>query len=202
MIHTHQFSGVTVRTGDILFTRDGTENSLFGALWNLFGNIIPGDLDHCMVYVGPGVRFIESAARGVVLIEMVGDDWNPEPCAVERLMVDTLVAVGDPTAGRELTSEQQTQIRENAVAFCMEQVRKGKPYNVDFFDPETDGAFYCSQLVYKAYQSQGINLHPTDSVNGLLYQSVVLPEELWNACLVRQRLENAAEPQRKHPDTH
>jgi len=32
----------------------------------------------------------------------------------------------------------------------------GKPYNLNFFDPETAKAFYCSQLAYKAYQSVGL----------------------------------------------
>jgi hypothetical protein len=76
MIYTHTFNGVAARTGDILFTRDEESGSVFGAIWKLLGYALPGDLDHTALYVGPGIRFIESAAKGVVLVKMEGDRWQ------------------------------------------------------------------------------------------------------------------------------
>jgi hypothetical protein len=189
MIYTHEFEGVRARSGDILFTRDGTPGSLFGGLWGLLGRILPGDLDHVALYVGPGVRFIESAAKGVVVCEMPGPGWNAAACAGERLLLDELVGIADPLASRGLPPEDQNRIRESVVAYCLEQVAERKPYNVNFFDPGTDGAFYCSQLVYKAYLPQGINLHGRSEADELPFaQGIVFPEDIWNACHERNRI--------------
>lgn len=191
MIHSHTFHGVTARTGDILFTRDGQEGSLFGEFWRLIGRIIPSEFSHVALYVGPGVRFVESAARGVLVVEMEGDEWSGTRYGAERLLVDQLVAVGDPLAGRGISPERESEIRENVVAYCLQQAREDKPYNIRFFNPETDGAFYCSQLVYKAYRAQGINLHihiGEDADSPLA--PIVLPEDLWNACNVKRQIES------------
>lgn len=189
-MHTHQFYGVIAKTGDILFTRDGEPGSLFGEIWKLLGNILPGDLDHAALFLGPGIRFVESAAKGVVVVEMEGDEWDGTRYGTERLLIDELVGVGDPTAGRGISPEREIEIRENVVAYCLHQARRQKPYNLRFFDPESDGAFYCSQLVYKAYQAKGIALHEHvgDEAESLL-APIVLPKDLWNACNVRQRID-------------
>lgn len=189
MLHTFSFNGVTAKTGDILFTRDGQAGSLFGELWKLLGHVLPGDLDHCAMYLGPGIRFVESAAKGVVVVEMQGDKWDGIRYGKERLLVDELIGVGDPIAGRGIASERENEIRENVVAYCLEQARERKPYNLNFFNPEKDGAFYCSQLVYKAYETQAINLHvhigeSADSP----FASLVFPEDVWNACLKKERV--------------
>ncbi len=186
MLHTFQFDGVAVQSGDILFTQDGEKGSLFGEFWRLIGRAFPSEFSHCAMYLGPGVRFVESAAKGVVVVEMQGDEWDGLKYGKQRLLVDQLIAIGDPTAGRNLTPEQETQIRESAVAFCLKQAAESKPYNIDFFNPETDSAFYCSQLVYKAYAEQGINLH--DETQKSLLAKIVLPEELWDACRVKHHL--------------
>jgi hypothetical protein len=190
MIYTHSFQGITARTGDILFTRDGESGSLFGEIWKLLGYILPGDLDHCAMYLGPGVRFVESAARGVVVCEFAGDAWTATPYAAQRLLIDELVGIGDPIAGRGIALEQEIELREHAVAYCLAQAAEQKPYNIDFFNPQTDGAFYCSQLVYKAYAAQGIDLHvhAGESANSLL-APIVFPEDVWNACHARRTLQ-------------
>lgn len=189
MIYTHNFDGVTAKTGDILFTRDGESGSLFGAIWKVLGYVLPGDLDHTALYIGPGIRFIESAAKGVVVVTMEGENWEGKRYGKERLLIDELVGIGNPIAGRGISEEQEVQIRENVVGYCMAQVAEAKPYNLDFFDPETDGAFYCTQLLYKAYQSQGINLHvhQGDDSESLL-APLVLPKDVWNACLKKERV--------------
>ena len=47
-IYTHSYYGLMVSTGDIICTRDGEENSLFGKLWGLLGKLVPGEVDHAM----------------------------------------------------------------------------------------------------------------------------------------------------------
>lgn len=190
MIHTHTFNGVTAKTGDILFTHDGNEDSLFGKFWRIIGRLFPSDYSHVTLYLGPGIRFIESAAKGVEVIEFPGDTWDATPHGKQRLLVDELIGIGDPIAGRGLSAARENEIRENVVAYCLEQVREQKPYNIDFFNPDTDGAFYCSQLIYKAYQAQGINLHveigeDADSP----FSAIVLPEDLWAGCRVKHRID-------------
>lgn len=194
MIHTHTFHGVTAKSGDILFTRDGDPDSLFGKLWRLIGRLFPSEFSHVALYLGPGIRFIESAAKGVEVVEFQGEEWEATPYGKERLLVDQLIGIGDPIAGRGISAERENEIRENVIAYCLEQVKEQKPYNLQFFNPETDGAFYCSQLIYKAYLAQGINLHieiGEDADSPL--SPIVMPEDLWNACNVKQRIENANE---------
>lgn len=193
MIHSHSFNGVVARSGDVLFTRDGTPNSIFGQLWRAFGHILPGDLDHVALYVGPGVRFVESAANGVVLVDMAGDTWDAERYARERLLLDELVGVANPLAGQGLSEADETRIREGVVAYCLKQVSERKPYNLNFFDPEKEGAFYCSQLVYKAYARFGIELHGIGQADANpLMAPIVLPEDIWNACADKQRVPGIA----------
>jgi len=187
MIYSHRFNGVSAKTGDILFTRDGQEGSVFGEIWKLLGHALPGDFDHCAMYLGPGVRFVESAAKGVVVVQFAGDDWDAIPYGEERLLVDELIGVGDAIAGRGFTPEQENEIRENVVAYCLRQAAESKPYNLDFFNPDTDGAFYCSQLVYKAYKDQGIDLDPREE-NQELLQAIVFPADLWKTCRARERV--------------
>jgi hypothetical protein len=180
MIYQHTFSGLTVATGDILCTQDGVEGSLFGQLWRLVGRIVPGEVDHCLVYVGPGGRCIESGARGVIEFEMPGSEWDAETVWKERLLLDTLFGVVYPLENRGLTEAEEQRLRLGVVAFCREQVAQGKPYNLNVFNPETDGAFYCSQLIYKAYLEQGIDLNPEESLlNGPLTGKIIFPTDLW-----------------------
>lgn len=189
MVYSHTFSGVTAKTGDILFTHDGDPGSLFGEFWRLIGRVLPSEYSHVALYLGPGVRFVESAARGVAVVEFAGDTWDARHYGKERLLIDELIGIGDPLSGRGILPARETEIRENVVAYCLDKARTEKPYNLNFFDPEKDAAFYCSQLVYKAYKAQGINLHVhvgEDADSPLA--PIVLPEDLWTACLVKQRV--------------
>jgi hypothetical protein len=183
VIYTHSFNGVTAKTGDILFTHDGDEGSLFGRCWKLIGRVFPGEFSHAALYVGPGVRFVESAARGVEVVEFASDSWDAVNHGKERLLVDQLIGIGDPIAGRGISAKQEIETRENVVAYCLRQASNEKAYNFNVFNPETDGAFYCSQLAYKAYKTQGIDLHPqTEKDANSPLAAIVFPEELWNAC--------------------
>jgi hypothetical protein len=194
MLYRHTLNGLEVVSGDILFTRDGVPGSPFGQVWALLGRLLlPGDLDHCLLYAGPRGRCIESAARGVRVFDMPGETWDSEPLAGERLLLDELVGAADPLAGRGLSPTEAARLRESVLAFCMGHAVERKPYNLNFFNPDTDGAFYCSQLVYRAYLHHGLDLRgpaPTDSHP--ILGRIVLPENIWNACHVKRRVSDGS----------
>jgi hypothetical protein len=181
VVYAHQFNGLPVQTGDILCTHDGVEGSLFGQFWRLMGKLTPGEVDHCILYLGPGGRCVESALRGVLAYEMPGGEWDAGPLEKKRQLLDTLVGIAYPLEGRNLSPEEEWRIRTNVAAFCLEKVARRKPYNLNFFDPQTDGAYYCSQLIYKAYLTQGIDLNTNQGVPGdPLLGRIVFPMEIWN----------------------
>ena len=56
----------------------------------------------------------------------------------------------------------------------------GKPYNLNFLNAETENSFYCSQLVYKAYQQVGIDLNTGLAMEQLPgTNAIVYPQEVW-----------------------
>jgi hypothetical protein len=180
--YTYTFQGLPVTTGDIICTRDGEEDSAFGRLWRLLGRLVPGEVDHCIIYLGPGGRCIESATRGVIEFEMPGSEWDAPALFDRRWMLDSFYGVAYPLSGRGLTAEQETRTRLAVANFCWEQALHCKPYNPNFFNPRRDGAFYCSQLVYRAYLAQGIDLNTNQGVPAGLLAQIVFPQEIWNAC--------------------
>ncbi len=190
MIHDHVFDGIPVRSGDILCTQDGMSRrerggtnaslSLFGQIWRVLGKLSPGEIDHCLVYVGPGGRCIEFAARGVIVFEMPGDTWSASLLMKKRLLLDTLVGVAYPLAERELSEGEETRIRLEVVNYCLERASKHRPYNLNLFDAQRDGAFYCSQLIYRAYLASGMDLDIDRNTS--LLERIVFPEEIWTAC--------------------
>ena len=57
----------------------------------------------------------------------------------------------------------------------------GKPYNLNFLNAETEEAFYCSQLAYKAYQQIGIDLNTGLTMEQLPgTNAIIYPQEIWN----------------------
>jgi len=70
-------------------------------------------------------------------------------------------------------------MRQTIAAYCLAQV--GKPYNLNFLNAETEEAFYCSQLAYKAYQQIGINLNTGLAMEQLPgTNAIIYPQEIWN----------------------
>jgi uncharacterized protein YycO len=70
-------------------------------------------------------------------------------------------------------------------AFCLAQV--GKPYNLNFLEPDREDAFYCSQLIYKAYLRQGIDLNTGLSIESLPGTNrIIYPQELWSGCVHKE----------------
>jgi hypothetical protein len=181
-IYTATINGLKVSTGDIICTADGEEKSLFGRLWQMLGKLVPGEVDHCLIYTGPGGRCIESGPKGVIAFEMAGENWEASPLFPQRWLLDTFVGVAYPLVNRGLSVKEESQIRLGVVSFCLEQAGCSKPYNLNFFNPEQDGAFYCSQLVYKAYRNEGIDLNTNLGVPCGPLDCIVFPQEIWNAC--------------------
>jgi hypothetical protein len=159
---------------------NGKPDILPGEFWRLVGRLVPGDVDHVALYLGPGGRCIEAGALGVSLFEVQGDSWNTEKMAVQRgFLFDDLFGVAYPLEERGFLLEEQATIRQEVAAFCLAQV--GKPYNLNFLDPNREDAYYCSQLVYKAYLTQGIDLNTGLSIESLPGANhIIYPQELWS----------------------
>ncbi|HEY5901969.1 MAG TPA: YiiX/YebB-like N1pC/P60 family cysteine hydrolase [Anaerolineales bacterium] len=179
MIHTFQVEGLTIQTGDILCTMNGKPDILPGEFWRLVGRLVPGDVDHVVIYVGPGGRCVEAGSRGVITFDLPGPAWDTERMAPQRgHLFDTLYGVASPLDGLGLSEEEEAGMRSAVAAYALAQV--GKPYNLNFLDAETERAFYCSQLAYKAYQQVGIDLNTGLSIEHFPgTNAIVYPQEIW-----------------------
>ena len=185
MIHSYEIHGLTVSTGDLLCTRDGKEQILPGEFWRLVGRLIPGEVDHVVIYVGPGGRCAEAGPRGIITFEIVGNTWVSEEMAHERGIIDELYGVASPVEGQGLIEEEKVRIREDVAAYCLAQV--GKPYNLNFLLSDIEEAFYCSQLAYKAYLRSGIDLNTGQQIPHVPgTSSIIFPQEIWSGCLHRR----------------
>lgn len=182
MVHTYRINGIRVKTGDIICTMNGKPDILPGEFWRLVGRLVPGDVDHVALYVGPEGRCVEAGALGVVSFEIKNYRWESENSMPDRgMLLDTFYGIAYPLKHIGLTRAQKDEIRAGVAAYCLAQV--GKMYNLNFLDPDREDSFYCSQLIYKAYLQYGINLN-----TGMVMESlpgtnqVVYPQEIWNGC--------------------
>ena len=188
MVYEHTINGLTVRTGDLICTTDGGGKLLAGEFWRLVGKLIPGVVDHIVVYIGPGGRCVESGATGrVILFEVPGDTWNADAMHSQRKLIDTFYGIAYPLTGRNISEDQENGIRERVGDFCVKQAEAGKPYNINFLNSDTDDAFYCSQLAYRAYLTNGIDLNTNRGVPAIPgTETVIFPQEIWEACVNRR----------------
>lgn len=179
MIYTYQIEGIPVQTGDIICTMNGKPDILPGEFWRLVGRLVPGDVDHMAVYVGPQGRCVEAGARGVIKFTVFDGQWNTEKMARRRgLLFDTFYGIVSPLDTLGLTEDEEHEMRKTVAAYCLAQV--GKPYNLNFLNAETEESFYCSQLAYKAYQQVGINLNTGLAMEQLPgTNNIVYPQEIW-----------------------
>ena len=67
-VHKYKINGIPVKTGDLICTVDGNPSSLIGHFWWFVGKMIPGDVDHIAIYVGPRGQCVEAGAKGRVII--------------------------------------------------------------------------------------------------------------------------------------
>jgi len=185
-VHTYQIDGLTVRTGDLICTNTTEEESIFGGLfWRLFGTLIPGKVDHIAIYVGPGGRCVEAGAKYRVTTFHVKDrTWDASKMTEERgFILDGLYGIAYPLAGLALSPEEEAGIRKRVALYCLRQAEANKLYNAVFLDSMTEEAFYCSQLAYKAYLREGIDLNTGKGLphfSGM--ESIVFPQEIWSGC--------------------
>jgi len=191
MIHTYTINGLPLETGDIICTMNGKPNILPGEFWRLVGRLVPGDVDHVAVFVGPDGHCVEAGGRGVISFSVSLGSWDSAKMIANRgLLFDEFYGVAYPLAGRELSEADETLIREHVAEYCLAQV--GKPYNLNFLDPDREDAFYCSQLVYKAYLPFGINLNTGLALEMLPgTNQIIYPQEIWGGC-VHRLAENVA----------
>ena len=185
MIFTYQIEGLIVQTGDIICTMNGKPDILPGEFWLLVGRLVPGDVDHVAIYVGPDGRCVESGSRGVITFDLCGETWDAECMTRERgLLLDTFYGVSYPLDGLELSEEEETRMRAKVAQYCLSHV--GKSYNLNFLNAESEDAFYCSQLAYKAYQQVGINLNTGLAMEQLPgTNAIIYPQEIWGGCAHR-----------------
>jgi permuted papain-like amidase YaeF/Yiix C92 family enzyme len=180
MIHTYEIEGIPVQTADIICTMNGKPDILPGQFWWLVGRLVPGDIDHVAIYLGPEGRCVEAGARGVITFEVPHGHWDTEHMALQRgLLFDTFYGIVSPLDALQLSEEEEQEMREKVAAYCLSQL--GKPYNLNFLNAEIEGAFYCSQLAYKAYEQVGINLNTglaMEQIPGT--NAIVYPQEIWN----------------------
>ena len=180
MIYTYQIEGITLQTGDILCTMNGKPDILPGEFWRFIGRLVPGDVDHVAIYLGPNGRCIEAGARGVITFDVPTGHWNTEQMALQRgLLFDSFYGVSAPLDKVGLSESEEFEMRTTVAAYCLAQV--GKPYILNFLNAETEEVFYCSQLAYKAYQQIGIDLNTGLAMEQLPgTNAIVYPQEIWN----------------------
>ncbi len=185
-VHTYQIDGLPIQTGDLICTTTGGRSVFAGFLWRMFGMVIPGPVDHIAVYVGPGGRCVEAGAKLCVsTFEIPDSTWDDlKMVQVRGPLFDSLYGIAYPLAGRSLSPEEEARIRCAVARYCLKQAEAGKPYNPVFTESQTDAAFYCSQLPYKAYLEQGIDLNTGQGVPEIPgTDSIVFPQEIWAGCV-------------------
>ena len=180
-IYTYQIEGIALQTGDIICTMNGKPEILPGEFWRLVGRLVPGDVDHVAVYVGPNGRCIEAGAHGVIKFTVFDGQWSTERMARRRgLLFDTFYGIAAPLDGLQASQDEESELRSRVAEYCLAQV--GKPYNLNFLNAETEDAFYCSQLAYKAYQQVGIDLNTGLAIEQIPgTNAIIYPQEIWDA---------------------
>lgn len=191
MVHSYEIEGLTVQTGDLICTTDGGNHDITGQFWRLIGKLIPGDVDHIIIYTGPGGRCVEAGAKGMVItFDIVDHRWDSKRMRPQRgPFSDVLYGIAYPLGTGGTKSGRETAIREAVAAYCLRQAELKKPYNLNFFNSSTEKAFYCSQLAYKAYLESGINLNTGAGVLGVPgTRRIILPQEIWDGCSHRKNV--------------
>jgi len=180
MIYTYQIEGIPLQTGDIICTMNGKPDILPGQFWWFVGRLVPGDVDHVAIYTGPEGRCVEAGTHGVIKFTVFKGQWDAQRMARRRgLLFDTFYGVASPLDGLDLPEEEERAVRAKVASYCLAQV--GKPYNLNFLKSETEDAFYCSQLAYKAYQQVGINLNTGMVMEQLPgTNAIIYPQEIWD----------------------
>jgi hypothetical protein len=189
-VHSYEINGVLVQTGDLICNTNGDNTAIAGAVWRLIGLMIPGAVDHTVIYVGPEGRCVEAGAKLKVITFNVPDgEWKADEMTDERgPLYDTFYGVVYPLENSGKSPEEIVQARIGIANYCIEQANANKPYNVNFLNSETEDAYYCSQLAFKAYQKQGIDLNTNNGVPHIPFtESIVFPQEIWSGDFTKRK---------------
>jgi len=180
MIHSYQIEGIPLQTGDIICTMNGKPDILPGEFWRFVGRLVPGDVDHVAIYTGPEGRCVEAGAHGVIKFTVFSGRWNTEKMARRRgQLFDTFYGIVSPLDALGVAEQEEHEMRMKIAEYC--RAHLGKPYNLNFLNSETEEAFYCSQLAYKAYQQVGINLNTGLAMEQLPGTNrIIYPQEIWD----------------------
>ena len=185
-MHEYEIGGIKLKTGDLICTQDGsTDNTdIRGQFWRLLGMIIPGDVDHIVIYVGPDGRCVEAGAKGkVITFEIFDHVWDYRKMFDVRGIMDNLYGIAYPLERLTLTDAAEARMREHVGEYCLRQAAAEKPYNLNFMNSSTEDAFYCSQLAYAAYLKEGIDLNTGKGVPAIPgTESIIFPQEIWEGC--------------------
>lgn len=181
MIHVEKINGILLKTGDLICTTDGSNESIMGQYWRFIGKMIPGEVDHIVVYVGPDGKCIESGPNGVIEFQVESGLWNSEEMKESRGgLIDTFYGVAFPLKGRKMDKFSEMEIREGVAWFCTGQVVAERPYNMNFFNSTDHHQFYCSQLPYVAYLPYEIDLNTGIGIPKIPFtESIIFPQEIW-----------------------
>jgi hypothetical protein len=184
-IDSYEINGLTVQTGDLICTTNGNDSLVSGQFWFLVGMLIPGDVDHIAVYIGPEGRCVEAGAMGYVTeFNVMDNNWDANKMVDHRgPLIDTFYGVAYPLARRQIVTKEESDMRESVARYCMKHAREETPYNLDFQNSQTQDAFYCSQLAYKAYLHNGVDLNTGKGVLKIPgTESIIFPQEIWSGC--------------------
>jgi hypothetical protein len=181
MVYEFTINGRRLKSGDVISTRDGT-NSIFSIGYMALGKLVPGNADHSILYAGPDGLCVEAGIYGVIKFN-AGKEWNSEDMFTERGLMDTFSAASSVLGNRGLPLTEENDVRSFVRAYALGCV--GKPYNINFLDPDNERALYCSQLVYLAYKNAGINLNVGQTgKGGKWFDKVVFPQEILDNSVV------------------
>lgn len=177
-------NSLPMQTGDVICTTSGMPDILIGEFWRFLARLVPGEVDHVIVYLGPDGLCAEAGMKGVILFTIPNGFWDAKLMLLQRgPYLDSLVGIACPLAGRDLNLTEESSIRQQVRRFCLEQALLKKPYNLNFLNPNTDESFYCSQLVYRAYLQHGINLNTGLGLPDLIgSDEIIFPQEIWASC--------------------
>lgn len=78
MSYSVQINGLILKTGDLICTTDGGRPLISGEFWRFIGKLIPGDVDHIAIFIGPDGLCIESGPDRVIEFRIENHIWSAE----------------------------------------------------------------------------------------------------------------------------
>ncbi len=145
--------GVRVHSGDILLSRGGAPTSALIAR----GNDFPGNFSHiALVHVEPETgraTIIEALIEGGAVLSTPEEYLAAKKLRILllRLRPEHPVLRLDPLAPHKAATFMLERVREDAIPY---------DFSMDWNDPR---GFFCSEVPYHAYQSEGIDLWAVQS---------------------------------------